>query len=69
MQSVVSEKKYEFVPPYYGTVWPRLLSLWGRRKLRHEHGIESVEVVGAERLRESLRAGRGSCWLASLPAL
>jgi acyltransferase-like protein len=59
MQPVVSEKKYEFVPPYYGTVWPRLLNLWGRRKLRQEHGIESVEVVGAERLRESLAAGHG----------
>ena len=59
MQPVVSEKKYQFVPPYYGTIWPRILTMWGRRKLRHEYGIESVEVVGAERLRQSLAAGHG----------
>src|ERR1700722_14833352 len=59
MQSVVSEKKYEFVRPHYGTFWPRLLTLWGRRKLRREYGIESVEVVGAERLQQSLAAGSG----------
>jgi 1-acyl-sn-glycerol-3-phosphate acyltransferase len=59
MQSVVSEKKYEFVGPHYGTFWPRLLTLWGRRKLRREYGIELVEVVGAERLQQSLAAGSG----------
>ena len=59
MQPVVSEKKYEFVGPYHGTFWPRLLTLWGRRKLVREHGIESVEVVGAERLQQSLAAGCG----------
>ena len=59
MQPVVSEKKYQFVPPYYGTFWPRILTLWGRRKLRREYGIESVDVVGAERLQQSLAAGSG----------
>ena len=59
MQPIVSEKKYEFVGPHFGTFWPRLLTLWGRRKLRREYGIESVEVVGAERLQQSLVAGSG----------
>jgi 1-acyl-sn-glycerol-3-phosphate acyltransferase len=59
MQPVVSEKPYEFVPPYHGTLWPRILTLVGRRKLRREYGIEGVEVEGADRLRQSLAAGHG----------
>jgi 1-acyl-sn-glycerol-3-phosphate acyltransferase len=59
MQSVVCDKPYKFVPPYHGTLWPRILTLIGRRKLRREYGIEAVEVQGAERLRQSLAAGHG----------
>jgi 1-acyl-sn-glycerol-3-phosphate acyltransferase len=59
MHPVVSEKPYEFVPPYHGTLWPRILTLVGRRKLRREYGIERVEVQGSDLLRQSLAAGHG----------
>jgi 1-acyl-sn-glycerol-3-phosphate acyltransferase len=59
MQPVVSEKQYKFVPPYQGTLWPRILTVVGRRKLRREYGVEAVEVQGAEHLRQSLSAGHG----------
>jgi 1-acyl-sn-glycerol-3-phosphate acyltransferase len=59
MQPVVCDKPYTFVPPYHGTLWPRILTLIGRRKLRREYGIEAVDVQGAERLRQSLDAGHG----------
>jgi 1-acyl-sn-glycerol-3-phosphate acyltransferase len=59
MHAVVSEKPYEFVPPYHGTLWPRILARVGQRKLRREYGIERVEVQGSDHLRQSLSAGHG----------
>ena len=59
MHPVVSEQPYEFVPPYHGTLWPRILTLVGQRKLRREYGIERVEVQGSDHLRQSLAAGHG----------
>ena len=59
MHPVVSDKPYSFVPPYLGTWWPRFLQLFGRRKLRCEHGIVDVECRGLKRLSDSLAAGHG----------
>ena len=59
MQPVVIDKPYEFVPPYHGWLWPRLLQRLARRQLRKDYGVESVECSGLERLRESLDAGHG----------
>ena len=60
MQNVVIDKPYQFVPPARGTFWARLLGrLVLPRYLRSSHGIESCEVIGADRLRASVDAGHG----------
>jgi len=56
---VVSEKQYRFVPPRDSRFWPWFLGTWLRHYLRRSHGIESWELVGRERLQESLKAGHG----------
>jgi 1-acyl-sn-glycerol-3-phosphate acyltransferase len=60
VQNIVIDKPYEFVPPDYGTFWPRLL---GRfllpHHLRSSHGVESCELIGVERLRASVDAHHG----------
>lgn len=59
MNSVVSDKPYVPVPPWHGTVWPRLINLYIPRYLRRRYGTAKVEVVGAEKVRASLAAGHG----------
>jgi 1-acyl-sn-glycerol-3-phosphate acyltransferase len=59
MNGVVSDKPYVPVPPYYGTLWPRILNLYIPRYLRRRYGTGNVEIIGAEKLRESIRAGHG----------
>jgi 1-acyl-sn-glycerol-3-phosphate acyltransferase len=59
MTSVVSDKPYVPVPPYHGTVWPRLLYLYVPRFLRRRYGIEKIEIVGAEKLARSVAEGHG----------
>ena len=60
MHNVVIDKPYAFVPPDYGTFWVRLLGpLVLSRYLRSSHGVESVELIGVDRLRASVRAGHG----------
>jgi hypothetical protein len=60
LQNIVIDKPYQFVPPNYGTVWPRLL---GRfllpHYLRSSHGVESHELIGVERLRASVDMRHG----------
>jgi len=60
LQNIVIDKPYEFVPPDYGTLWPRLL---GRvvlpPYLRSSHGIESYELLGVDRLKASVEARHG----------
>ncbi|MGC3969248.1 MAG: hypothetical protein QM775_18380 [Pirellulales bacterium] len=46
--SVVSDKPYVPVPPYYGTLWPRALYWYVPRYLRRRYGVQSVQVCGAE---------------------
>ncbi|MDA7905195.1 1-acyl-sn-glycerol-3-phosphate acyltransferase [Rhodopirellula sp.] len=59
MQSVVIEEAYEFVPPYHGTWWARILQRLMPRWLRKSYGIESIECEGLEHIQESLKAGHG----------
>ena len=60
MHNIVIDKPYEFVPPNFGTFWPRLL---GRSLLpyylRRSHGVESHEWIGVERLKASVEAHHG----------
>ncbi len=57
MESVVIDEPYEFVPPYFGKVWPWMLQRFVRRRLRRSEGIEQLQCEGLDRLRESLAAG------------
>ena len=59
MTSVVSDKPYVPVPPYHGTLWPRALYWYVPRFLRRRYGVQRVDVVGAEKLEQSIRAGHG----------
>jgi len=59
MNSVVSDKPYVPVPPYHGTLWPRVLNLYFRRFLRKRFGTAKVDIIGADKLRASIAAGHG----------
>ena len=59
MQNIVVDKPYQFVPPCHGNLWPKLLRLFLRGYLERSHGVRSVELLGVERLRNSVEAGHG----------
>jgi 1-acyl-sn-glycerol-3-phosphate acyltransferase len=59
MQQVVIDKPYRFVPPYPGEFWARLYRPWLPGYLRRQWGIESYEVRGLEKVRQSIGAGHG----------
>jgi 1-acyl-sn-glycerol-3-phosphate acyltransferase len=60
VQNIVLDEPYRFIAPDRGTAWARLLSrLVLRRYLRSAHGVESLEFIGAERLKASVEAGHG----------
>ncbi len=59
MHPVVIDKPYQFVPPYRGRIWPRLLQRLVPRRLNQEYGIEKVECSGLQHLRRSIDAGHG----------
>ena len=59
MQAVVIEKPYQFVPPYRGTFWIKLLGRLLPRHLRRAWGIESYECRGLEHLQHSLAQKHG----------
>jgi 1-acyl-sn-glycerol-3-phosphate acyltransferase len=59
MQQVVIDKPYRFVPPYPGEFWARLYRPRLPRYLRRTWGIESYEIRGLERVRQSIDAGHG----------
>lgn len=59
MNPVVSDKPYVPVPPYHGTLWPRMLNFYFPRYLRRRYGTTKVSVTGAEKLRASIDAGHG----------
>ena len=57
MHQVVIDEPYEFVPPYEGTLWPRFLQQFIRRRMRIDFGIETLHYEGVERIRASIAAG------------
>jgi len=59
MDRVIIEEKYQFVPPYRGTLWPTLFRNLLPAYTRRRFGIEAVRCHGVEHLRASLRAGHG----------
>jgi hypothetical protein len=59
MQNIVIDKPYQFVPPSRSLFWPRVLKPLLPAYLSRLHGVESVELLGVDRLRESLDAGHG----------
>jgi hypothetical protein len=60
LQNIVIDKPYKFVPPDYGTFWPRLLGRFVLPAfLRSSHGIESYELLGIDRLKASVAARHG----------
>lgn len=59
MQRIVIDKPYVPVLPYRGRLWPRVLLPAVPWFLHRKFGISQVDVSGAERLAESLRAGHG----------
>jgi 1-acyl-sn-glycerol-3-phosphate acyltransferase len=60
LQNIVIDKPYEFVPPDYGTLWPRLLGRFVLPPyLRSSHGVESFELIGVARLKASVEARHG----------
>jgi 1-acyl-sn-glycerol-3-phosphate acyltransferase len=59
MQNIVIDKPYHFVPPVYGTFWPRILKHYFRWHARRYFGIENVEMHGIELLHKSIAAGHG----------
>ena len=60
MQQVVIDKPYQFVPPYRGAVWVKLLQLLMPRYLWRTWGVRSHEIRGVAHLQASLDAGHGS---------
>jgi 1-acyl-sn-glycerol-3-phosphate acyltransferase len=60
MQSIVIEEPYEFVPPLKSRFWPPIIRRFFIPPfLRKTHGVQSIETRNAERLQESLAAGKG----------
>ncbi|HOC01539.1 MAG TPA: 1-acyl-sn-glycerol-3-phosphate acyltransferase [Verrucomicrobiota bacterium] len=59
MHNIIITKPYRFVPPVRSPFWPHLLWPVLPRYLRRSHGIESFEILGADRLKASLEARHG----------
>jgi 1-acyl-sn-glycerol-3-phosphate acyltransferase len=60
LQNIVIDKPYQFVPPDYGTFWPRVVGRFVLPPyLRSSHGIESYELLGVDRLKASVEARYG----------
>ncbi len=59
MHNIIITKPYRFVPPVRSPFWPHLLWPVLPRYLRRSHGVESFEILGADRLKASLEARHG----------
>jgi 1-acyl-sn-glycerol-3-phosphate acyltransferase len=60
MQKIIIDKPYQFVAPYPGQFWARLLvRYWLPHHLKSTYGIVQADIAGDERLAESLAAGHG----------
>ena len=62
MEQIVFDEPYEFVPPHWGNLWPRVLGLLLSPILKKSYGIVDLECRETERLRKSLSAGHGILW-------
>ena len=51
MHAVVSDQPYQFVAPYLGKIWPKLLQQFIPQQLRKREGIQAVEIHGIEKLK------------------
>ncbi|MEZ6041122.1 MAG: lysophospholipid acyltransferase family protein [Planctomycetaceae bacterium] len=56
---LVTDSKYEFVPPHEGRIWPRILSWLAPGYLRRKYAVTEVEVRGAESLKQLHDQGHG----------
>src|SRR5215471_16641368 len=59
MNGVVSDKPYVPVPPYHGTVWPRVMNWYIPRYLHRRYGTAKIDIAGDEKLVASIAAGHG----------
>jgi 1-acyl-sn-glycerol-3-phosphate acyltransferase len=59
VQNIIIDKPYRFVPPAMSAFWTTVFRPIVPRYLKKHHGVESYELLGAERLRASAAAGRG----------
>ena len=59
MQKVVIDKPYTFIPPRFNRTVHWMLRKILPFHLRKEYGVDSVECIGAEKLRASIDAGHG----------
>lgn len=57
--SVIIAEPYQFVPPYRGTFWLKLLQPLGPTIIRRVFGISPVEIRGGQHLRDSIAHGHG----------
>lgn len=67
MHELVNEQPYQFVPPHHGHGWWRLMKRALPWYLSRYWGIERVELLGVERLNQSLAAGYGVLLAANHP--
>ena len=59
MHNVIIDKPYKFIPPKKNLLWPSLLRPFLPRIVKKQHGIESTEFIGLEKLKQSIDAGHG----------
>ena len=59
IQTVVVDKPYRFIAPHDSRFWPWFVGTWIESYLSRSAGLESHEIVGAEKLKASFDAGHG----------
>lgn len=72
---LVSDQRYNFIPPKRTSLWTWFVATWVRAYLRRAWGLERFDIQGLDHLRASLAAGHGiliapnHCRLSDPPAL
>jgi 1-acyl-sn-glycerol-3-phosphate acyltransferase len=59
MQPIITDQPYEFVPPYHGVFWPKVLKLIVPGYLRRTHGVVDTEIRDIDKLAVHVKAGHG----------
>ncbi|HBC88592.1 MAG TPA: 1-acyl-sn-glycerol-3-phosphate acyltransferase [Lentisphaeria bacterium] len=59
MQNIIIDKPYKFVPPKHYSFWARMMMPFLTGIVKRDHGIESSEFIGLEKLKASLETGHG----------